>query len=88
MGLQEIPDVICLCPVDRTVGVNHDLQIYEIEMILKLFIKEEKILTIRRVLQAEHAEVGASIQVLPLIDPNVPQEARDVEHNLVALASG
>ena len=33
-------------------------------------------------LQAEHAEVGASIQVLLLIDPNVPQEARDVEADI------
>ena len=54
----------------------------------KTFNQEEKSLTIRRVLQAEHAEVGASIQVLPLIDPNALQEARDVEHYLVPLASG
>ena len=57
-------------------------------MILKLFYQDEKILTIRRVLHAEHAEVGASIQVLPLVDLNAPQEARDVERDPVALASG
>ena len=55
-------------------------------MILKLY-QEEKILVIRRVLQAEHAEVGASIS-LAVNYPNVLQEARDVEHYLVPLASG